>query len=142
MRRSQNRRNWNVKQCSACGKLKDIAHFGHVGKKGDAKGLRGKCSECHRDFMNNNQKKYAVARRDSDLMKKYNISLDDYNRMMEEQKGECAICHQKDPHQSLAVDHCHTTGKVRGLLCCMCNRGLGNFYDDISRLSKAIEYLR
>jgi len=62
--------------------------------------------------------------------------------MSESQGGICAIC-KKPPQQNkrLAVDHCHTTGDIRGLLCDLCNRGLGFFQDDIERIAIAIVYL-
>ena len=57
---------------------------------------------------------------------KFNITLDDYDRMFEEQKGVCAICGQpQKSSRRLAVDHNHITGKIRGLLCTVCNTDLG-----------------
>lgn len=55
----------------------------------------------------------------------------------------CAICkkHKSNFTRALAVDHCHTTGKIRGLLCTNCNRALGNIKDSIDNLKNAIEYL-
>jgi len=69
--------------------------------------------------------------------------------LLEKQNGKCAICgnHEIAIHnvtknkQNLAVDHCHKNGKIRGLLCQDCNRGIGLFHEDISRLEKAIKYL-
>lgn len=59
----------------------------------------------------------------------YNITLEHYNLMFEQQKGCCAICkkHQSMLGKTLAVDHCHTTGKIRKLLCSVCNTHLGIF---------------
>ena len=77
----------------------------------------------------------------------YGITLDDYNRMFEEQNGVCKICHETCDHPqrrksgTLSIDHCHTTGKVRGLLCNQCNSLLGWARDNINTLQKAIEYL-
>ena len=74
--------------------------------------------------------------------KKYNLSRKDYDTMVKNQNGVCAICHGLcTRHDRLSVDHCHTTNKVRGLLCDRCNRGLGNFKDNITFLNRAIEYL-
>ena len=69
--------------------------------------------------------------------------------MHEQQKGLCAICQRENTQKSrkkgeicrLAIDHCHETGKVRGLLCGACNKGLGHFEDDIELLLTAIIYL-
>ena len=72
----------------------------------------------------------------------YGLTLEQFDKMLVEQCGSCAICElpmmsYKDP----AVDHCHITGKVRGLLHDRCNLGLGQFQDDAAVLRKAIEYL-
>ena len=83
------------------------------------------------------------------LLKQYGITLDDFNQMKSNQGNKCLICNNpetalnpktKKPRE-LAVDHCHTTGNVRGLLCGMCNTALGGFKDDISLLESAIVYL-
>jgi Recombination endonuclease VII len=66
--------------------------------------------------------------------------MEDYRRMLSKQNGACAICKQVF-QETLAVDHCHTTGKVRGLLCRKCNTGLGNYGDDPGRLREAAAYL-
>ena len=57
------------------------------------------------------------------------------------QDGKCAICGKRDELRRLALDHCHKTGKLRGLLCMQCNTGLGQFRDDTNLLQKAITYL-
>jgi len=58
-----------------------------------------------------------------------------------EQNGVCAICSGVSKNKSLAVDHNHVTGIVRGLLCDRCNRGLGNFQDSPKYFRRALEYL-
>ena len=70
----------------------------------------------------------------------YGISLEDYDVMLERQNGACAICGRK-PNERLAVDHCHATGTVRGLLCAKCNSGLAFYQDNPERLLAAIAYL-
>lgn len=86
-------------------------------------------------------------RRAAVLRHKYGIDLPDYERMLENQGGCCAICGTDQPGRnqtdaySFHVDHCHSTGIVRGLLCDRCNRGLGYFSDDAGRLAAAIRYL-
>ena len=80
---------------------------------------------------------------------RYGITPQQYAELLTLQNNRCAICGNEESAinvntnkvQKLAVDHCHTTGKVRGLLCQDCNRGIGKFHDDISRLEKAIKYL-
>jgi len=70
----------------------------------------------------------------------YGITLEQFTTMREQQGGMCLICHKfmDKPH----VDHCHATGKVRGLLCGNCNRGLGVFFENIQTLENAISYLK
>jgi len=81
--------------------------------------------------------------RNHKLKSDYNITLEDYKIMFSNQNGCCAICNtkQSDLLKTLAVDHCHTTGQVRGLLCDKCNRGLGFFNDNTEILKVAINYL-
>jgi len=77
----------------------------------------------------------------------YKISLADYMHLYEKQNKECAICGnlgfkmQAHHRLLLVVDHCHATGRVRGLLCHNCNRGLGLFQDSKASLQKAAEYV-
>lgn len=84
---------------------------------------------------------YKDKRRDGLLRKQFGIGLDEYTALLDAQHGVCAICSRIDPVRSLAVDHCHTTGKVRGLLCRDCNQGLGLYQDNIERLKRAADYL-
>ncbi len=80
---------------------------------------------------------------DGRLQRTYGIGVKEYILLYTKQSGKCAICgtHQRDVKRMLAVDHCHTTGIIRGLLCGNCNTGIGFFGDDIEELKKAIEYL-
>lgn len=81
------------------------------------------------------------------LQKQYNITLEEYNTLLKTQNHVCAICNNPETLMikgklcSLAVDHCHDTGKIRGLLCTKCNRGIGLLRHDIDLLQKAILYL-
>jgi len=72
---------------------------------------------------------------------KFEITEEDYQRILKSQGGICAICKNRDS-RNLAVDHDHETGKIRGLLCSNCNRGLGRFKDSAERLQSAIDYLK
>lgn len=79
------------------------------------------------------------------MVRNYGIGLDEYERMLEEQQGVCAICgleQNSKRNTRLCVDHCHDTGSVRGLLCDRCNRGIGLLQDDYRILNKASDYLR
>lgn len=77
------------------------------------------------------------------MRREYHISLEEYNKVFKHQGRVCAIC--KRPVQPgkarLAIDHCHTTGQVRGLLCWPCNRAIAVFKDDLIRLKAAVAYL-
>ena len=82
-------------------------------------------------------------RRDRHLYHMYRITLDDYNMIYDKQNGRCAICnkHNFECNKILSLDHCHNTGKIRGLLCSHCNHGLGQFKDDTELLIQAMKYL-
>ena len=80
--------------------------------------------------------------RKATLKKKYGLTLADYDSMFESQNGACAICGGQQTYKLLAVDHCHITGKVRGLLCSKCNSILGYVSDNVGTLQNAIKYLR
>ena len=122
------------KTCTSCQVTKPLDCFGP--DKNGRGGVKSKCRECrkteHRDYQ-----------WERNLMRHYGITVDDYNRMFADQNGCCAICkrHQSEFRRSFAVDHDHETGKVRGLLCISCNRGLGYLGDDIDRLMAAVAYL-
>lgn len=74
-------------------------------------------------------------------LKKYGLSSEEYVLMVYSQRNKCAICHKVQKGKALAIDHNHSTGKVRGLLCQSCNIGLGHFKDSIDLLINARDYL-
>ena len=89
--------------------------------------------------------KHTIQNYKSQLKQRFGMTLEDYDRMLMEQNGKCFICdvhHTEAVRGKLNVDHCHTSGKVRGLLCFNCNTALGKFKDDIELLEKAIAYLK
>ena len=78
-------------------------------------------------------------------MRKYGITLEQYNAMLAAQGGVCALCKMPGrfgKYDKLDVDHCHETGRVRGLLCITCNHALGILGDNVEALEKAIKYLK
>jgi len=81
--------------------------------------------------------------RNAQLIKRYGIDINQYNQLFANQDGKCKVCgkHQSELTSALAVDHCHASNEVRGLLCYKCNIGIGYFNDNISLLSSAITYL-
>ena len=118
-------------------------------QKGRKYGKKSQCKTC--------EKRYYDARKDIDSLKsrvwyrenkyrqkmykvkkQYGLDSKEYERMMEETKGECFICKRAS---NLVVDHCHASLRVRGLICNNCNRGLGYFKDSVGFLESAISYL-
>lgn len=151
-----------VKRCKKCQEVFNIDNFyinnankdGHTSycKSCDLEKrslLRNKSPEKYKKAMktyyHSNKDKWKNIR----LKNEYGISLNDYNKMFKDQNGLCLICEQPETsidhkyktRKSLCVDHCHETGKIRGLLCQRCNSGIGQLKHDKKRLSKAIDYL-
>jgi hypothetical protein len=77
------------------------------------------------------------------LRRTYGLTLEEYNLVFKHQGRKCAICKRPVPpgKPRLAVDHCHTTGLLRGLCCWHCNRAIAVFRDDVVRLKAAVDYL-
>lgn len=101
---------------------------------------REKYLERGRRYYANNKNTH----RESILRRLYGIGVRDYDEMFEKQGRRCAVCEVTvpgGPGRRFAIDHSHTTGRVRGLLCYMCNTGLGKFKDDSSLLRRAAAYL-
>lgn len=91
-----------------------------------------------------NKEKYNKARRNSTLKRRYGITEDEYFQMFNAQKGKCKLCGKTKPRNGakhLIIDHCHSTGKVRGLLCNDCNVLLGKLKDDIDYIDRIKDYL-
>ena len=108
-------------------------------------GVRSRCRTCHNQDMREYERKRGPEWRRKKTLQRYGITPEDYNRMLEEQEGKCAICQSTDSEhpitELLVVDHCHLTGKVRGLLCNTCNRGIGFMREETDRLLNAAVYL-
>jgi hypothetical protein len=87
----------------------------------------------------NHLAQYARAKK----LRTFGLTPASYAVLLEEQEGRCAICarHHAEFSRCLAVDHCHATGKVRGLLCSGCNTGIGNLKEDIGVFQTAVAYL-
>lgn len=86
--------------------------------------------------------KYRDKQKNNKLLKAYSITLKQYQEFSAAFDDQCHICSKPCPSKkSLAVDHDHSTGLIRGLLCINCNKGLGNFKDNIELFKKAIQYL-
>lgn len=115
--------------CIRCGRLRAI--------KNNKLNTGGYSSKSSKYYYENKDRV-----RDSTLQRRYGISAEEYEKLFERQNGVCAICEEScKTGRNLAIDHNHSTGKVRGLLCVKCNRALGYFQDDRKMLSKAVKYL-
>lgn len=113
------------------------------------------CKDCNRA----NSREYArtidvdkrrIGSRRTMLKNKYGLTLEDYDNLLKSQNGVCAICERAETSRSsekgpavdsLKVDHCHTTGKIRGLLCSECNFGISKFDDNIRHIISAANYI-
>ncbi len=102
------------------------------------------------EWRKNNVEKVKEYQRTSNLRKNFGIEIEEYEALLSEQNGVCAICSQPETYihkatgkpARLAVDHCHASGSVRKLLCKACNNGLGLFRDNPELLIKAADYLK
>lgn len=113
-----------MKSCSKCGVRKGPKDF--CRNKTRVDGYDNWCKDC---------------KTDSRLKKTYGITNADYEQMLEDQGYSCKLCGGPSRRKKFDIDHCHSTGKVRALLCEDCNRGLGCFKDNPNLLRTAIEYL-
>jgi hypothetical protein len=133
-----------TKTCTKCNITKDITEFYKRGGKVSPNTRHNHCKECTKNRVSATP---SIVKREQALKRMYGITQQDYDRMIIEQNHQCAICKTTDPggrHNTnyFVVDHCHTTGKVRKLLCHHCNTALGLVGDNISTLEKMIEYLK
>lgn len=130
-----------VKTCTKCEIVKPVESFHRSKKSKD--GHQSVCAACNKKRLSSPEN---VARRQRyawlGCLKKFGITEDDYNKMFESQVGLCAICHNPENGIKLAVDHCHDTGKVRGLLCKRCNMGIGLLGDNPDTIISAAMYLK
>lgn len=145
-----------MKKCAKCKEEKPTSAFGPNKKSTDR--LNYYCRKCMNVYIadwgrRNRPKRNDVKRRwlsvntedkrkrakDLRLQRMYGLTLVEFDKKFDSQSGGCAICGEVS---RLDVDHCHTTGAVRGLLCRACNMALGAFRDDSGLLESALAYLR
>lgn len=136
-----------TQKCSSCNQSKPLSAFGKNNQRPNGRSVW--CVLCRNKHARKRYTKLPQEqRRDARLRSRYGISFLDYVRMYESQGGCCAACREpadaitEDGQLPLRVDHDHTTGEVRGLLCHGCNSAIGYMNDDPTRLEKAAEYLR
>ena len=132
------------KTCKKCGDIKPINEF-YVARKDRLpyrSAYNNECKICNRARVALNHD--PIRARNTHLQRKYGITEETYQKMLLEQNNSCRICGTTE-HQTrwnnFCVDHDHTTGEVRGLLCKSCNIALGEIGDNVSTLKAMIEYL-
>ena len=161
-----------MKRCNVCGELKPLDDFYRMvgmrdgyrndGKKGNLAAKKARTAlnpQANRDrvkrWQDENPERYRAKQRSyvesgqkaawdrrSYLKRKYGLTIEQYDAMLEAQGGVCAICKQPRPeNRTLHVDHDHETGEIRGLLCFRCNNALGDFEEQYELFQKAADYL-
>lgn len=146
-----------MKTCKLCLVEKPLDDYHVLNKSPDGRQPRCKSCACeiarkwqkdNRDHCNKKSREWARKNADkhhaTNLKRNYGITGEQYNQMLAEQYYACALCGKSETEtrrKRLSVDHDHTTGKVRGLLCSPCNKGIGHFKDSPTLLRKAALYL-
>lgn len=105
---------------------------------------KGCSTERVRAWARRNPEQFERKKRESHLRQKYGITIEQFDAMLAAQDGRCAICLRlpEDPRGYLPhIDHCHQTGRVRGILCGPCNKGIGMFGDNSETVRRAASYL-
>lgn len=132
-----------MKKCSVCKVDKPITAFYRSYLSKD--GIYPRCKDCDlkasRAYQQRNPVKFKEKLNWRRIKSAYGLSREEYERMSEEQGHVCKICLKKNKSWKLAVDHKHSTGKVRGLLCNQCNRGIGLLGDSVENIQRTIDYL-
>lgn len=149
-----------MKTCNRCQVPKELTDFSKDSSTVD--GRRNRCRTCMSEVWKTgyqkdpdkdrervkkwqlaNPEKRKLIQKNCDLKTLYGLSLEDYRKRLAAQDGKCEICKSPFGVGKLGpqVDHCHTSGKIRGLLCTGCNTGLGSFKDNTFSLATAIIYL-
>lgn len=139
-----------MKWCGTCKTMKDKAEFFKA--SGQVDGLQGFCKPCARDkqakWREKNREKHNRLCTDSRRRKRIGMEPHEYDQLLDDQGGVCAICKgkctsktQKGMQKSLAADHDHVTGATRGLLCTKCNTAIGLLGDDPAVIAAALAYL-
>lgn len=135
-----------MKQCHMCKKVKCLDEFYTRKPTKMCKSThRTWCKQCDGEVNSGYRKTNPSYFKNWKLKKNFGITLAEYEAMCEQQHNQCAIC-GREPRETtmkygLAVDHCHETGVVRGLLCNDCNIGLGKLGDNVHGVQRALDYL-
>lgn len=127
------------KKCTICERRRLLKFF-YLPSRGF--NVRPQCKECLSKACKGWREDNKQKSREYKLKRRYGIDLEDYNRLLKQQKGKCAICKEVPKKDHLCVDHNHKTLAVRGLLCNNCNTALGMFQDDPLLIKRAADYLK
>ena len=134
------------KECTKCGASKSLDKFNKRTASKD--GLTTRCTTCLNTKALKVRSEQPEVTRARNLKKRFSMSIDEYNIIFLSQKGKCAICEKAETTQDvnqnvkwLSVDHNHSNGNIRGLLCNACNTGIGKLGDSIKVLKSAVKYL-
>jgi len=134
------------KQCKRCFVKKPLSLFFKDSRAKDKK--RAYCKQCDRiradSWKESNKERVAQYNSNYKLQYNYGLSIEEYEELLSKQNNKCAICNtdQKDLKRKLVVDHCHSSNKIRGLLCSHCNVGIGMLKENQDNLVAAIQYLK
>lgn len=135
------------KNCCVCNERKHFSEFYNLVNKNDGKSYRCKtCDSVARaSWYEKHPERSKASARARSLKFKYGLTIEEYTQLSEKQNHKCAICgcdeNSSKVHGNFAVDHCHHTNEVRGLLCNQCNRAIGMLDDDPLTVFKAYQYL-
>lgn len=129
-----------MKICSTCKKQKPITEFYKC--KTNKDGLYYECKSCKSNYDKLRHNKNPKDRLNKNLQNRYGITFEQKQSMIASQNGKCAICETElDLGKHTCVDHCHSTGKIRKILCRPCNILIGHSKENIEVLKNAIQYL-
>ncbi len=135
-----------MKLCTVCNVEKEESNF-YFSKQY----INNHCKECNskksKEWYSKNKEVKKRSALKHHFKKRYGITFEERETMLQNQGGKCIICSQQilltseNRNKRAVIDHCHSSNKIRGMLCHLCNTGLGAFKDNISILSNAIKYL-
>lgn len=134
------------KRCTKCGEHKPRSEFypHAVAKNGVSAWCKACTNAASLERQKRDRKGVSLINRRAKLKKAFGMTLEQYDQMLEAQGEKCALCGSDFPggRGRFVVDHCHETGRIRGLLCNLCNVGLGALRDSPALMAKAIRYLK
>jgi hypothetical protein len=138
-----------MKTCTTCNTEKSLSEFFKDGRNKDKHNRQ--CKPCFKAYQNKwideNKDKKAKSNASWYYRTKHNITYEEFIERAAKQNNKCALCSidltfDKIQDSKAVMDHCHTTGVKRGVLCYACNLGLGKFKDNIEALQKSVNYLK